>query len=375
MKLAIVRQKYNPFGGAERFVERALAALGDGGLAVTLITRDWPAEAGGRDVRLCYSFHLGRLWRDIAFARCVRRLMAGGEFDLVQSHERIAGCDIYRAGDGVHATWLELRGRVQSAPVRLATRLNPWHRYTLAAEAAMFRHPNLKAVICNSRLVARDIARRFALPEAKLPVIYNGVDLERFHPRLRGEHRERVRSELGIASDAPLLLFVGSGFERKGVPQLLAALARMRLRSARLLVVGHDKNQAAMQTLAARLGVAERVIFLGGREDVRPYCGAADAFVLPTLYDPLPNAVLEALASGLPVVTSDSCGAAELLQEGKSGFVCDALDVAGLADRLDRHTELDPKAARAAVAGLSLAAMAAELSALYARLTSGLLAQ
>ncbi len=376
MKLAIVRQKYNPYGGAERFVERALAALADDGLAVTLITREWPGDAGARDVRICNPFHVGRLWRDASFSRCVQGLVAAGEFDLVQSHERIPGCDIYRAGDGVHATWLELRGRVQSPLARIATRLTPWHRRTLAAEAAMFRHPRLKAVICNSRMVADDIARRFAVAADKLHVIYNGVDLDRFHPRLADEHRARVRSELGIPAQAPLLLYVGSGFERKGVPQLLTALARARRHDLRLILVGADKRQRAMADLAARLGLASRVHFTGGQKDVAPWYGAADAFVLPTLYDPLPNAALEALACGLPVITGPGCGAAELLREGSNGFVCDPLDTEALADRLDRCGELDRTAARAAVQDLSLSAMAARLTALYARLAGrGVLAE
>jgi UDP-glucose:(heptosyl)LPS alpha-1,3-glucosyltransferase len=118
----------------------------------------------------------------------VRRLIAERRFGLVQSHERIPGCDIYRAGDGVHATWLELRGKPLD-------RFAPWHRYTLAAEAEMFGHPDLRAVICNSRMVRDDIARRFGLADDKLQVIYNGVDLDSFHPRLREEQGRALRAK------------------------------------------------------------------------------------------------------------------------------------------------------------------------------------
>lgn len=332
MKLALVRQKYNPYGGAERFVERALGALEGRGVAVTLITRKWKDgaqdQASGRQVRVCNPFHLGRLWRDAGFARCVRRIVARGEFDLVQSHERIPGCHVYRAGDGVHATWLELRARVQSPLARWFTRLHPWHRYTLAAEAAMFRDSGLRAVICNSAMVRDDILRRFGVPAEKLHVIHNGVDLDFFHPGLRAEHRLAVRRQLDIPDDAPLLLYVGSGFERKGIPQLLAALARLPA-ALHLVVVGKDKKVAAMRTRAVRLGLGERVHFLGGQADVRPWYGAADVFVLPTLYDPFPNAALEALACGLPVLTSPGSGAAELVTP-ECGAVADALDAAAL---------------------------------------------
>lgn len=371
MRLALVRQTYNPFGGAERFVERALAALATQGVATTLITREWQGPAQ-QAVRICNPFHVGRLWRDRSFARCVQAILARGEFDLVQSHERIPGCDLYRAGDGVHATWLERRGRTQTALARAATRLHPFHRHTLAAEAAMFRHPRLRAVICNSRMVRDDIETRFGVADARLHVIHNGIDLAQFHPGLRAAHRERVRTELGIAADAPVVLFVGSGFGRKGVPVLLDALARLPA-AVRLLVVGRDRREVAMRKRAAHLGLASRVRFLGGQPDVRPFYGAADLFCLPTLYDPFPNAALEALACGLPVVTSNDCGAAELIREGANGAVCDALDATALAERLAALCRPGAAAAlgaaaRESVTGLDLATLAGRLAALYATL-------
>ncbi|HTY98265.1 MAG TPA: glycosyltransferase family 4 protein [Rhodocyclaceae bacterium] len=374
MKLAIVRQKYTPFGGAERFVERALAALRNQGTDVTVIAREWEGAADAGFLR-CDPFYLGRTWRDAGFCRGVQRIVADGRFDLVQSHERIPGCHIFRAGDGVHATWLELRDRTRGRLARLATALSPWHRYTRAAEAAMFRHGRLRAVICNSKMVRDDIARRFGVAEERLHVIHNGVDLARFRPALRDEHRRSVRQALAIADDVPVILFVGSGFERKGLAVLLQALAGMARTKATLLVVGRDGREGRYRRQAEELGLAGRVRFLGGREDVRPYYGAADCFALPTLYDPLPNAALEALACGLPVATSTSCGAAELIEEGKSGYICDALDVRGLSQRLDALCEpgapsaMGP-AARRAVEGLDLAVMAARLTALYGTLAA-----
>jgi UDP-glucose:(heptosyl)LPS alpha-1,3-glucosyltransferase len=360
MKLAIVRQKYTPFGGAERFVERALAALRAKGVDVSVIAREWQGDLHGIRVD---PFYLGRTWRDAGFARGVQRLIATRHFDLVQSHERIPGCDIYRAGDGVHATWLDLRNRPSD-------RLAPWHRYTLAAEAGMFRHPALRAVICNSRMVRDDIARRFGLADDKLEVIYNGVDLEAFHPRLRDEQGLALRDKTGLDPSVPLILFVGSGYERKGLPTLLHALAAMERRDACLWVVGRDKQEALMRKLAQTLGVDQRVMFLGGQADVRPFYGAADVFALPTLYDPFPNAALEALACGLPLLTTTTCGAAELVTAA-NGLVVSASDAGALAGALDSLCDRAPQmrqAARASVIHLGLEPMAAQLMALYLRL-------
>lgn len=375
MKLAIIRQRYNPYGGAERFVERALAALVDQGTEVTLVTRSWEGapRQGFRQV-ICnpgYSrLFGGRAARDRSFAACARAEMEKGGYDLVQAHERIPGCTVFRAGDGVHAAWLEHRGRVLSPLQRLGQRLSPYHRYVLAAEAEMFAHPGLKAVICNSRMVADEVARHYGVPRDRLHVIYNGVDTAMFHPQLVAAYRTPTRAALGIPEAAPLLLFVGSGFERKGVPQLLAALAAQARDDAHLLVVGADRKLKAMQALAGKLGIGARVHFTGPQKDVRIYYGAADAFVLPTLYDPCPNAALEALACGLPLLTSTTCGAQEWVRPGENGWVVDALDAAGLAGRLEGLCGLAGdaaarRAARAAVEHLTLEAMAGRLLALY----------
>ncbi len=373
MHLALVRQRYNAYGGAERFIERAIDALGAQGVTVTLLAREWVGDRE-RVVR-CDPFHVGRLWRDWGFARSVCSELARRTFDLVQSHERIACCDVYRAGDGVHAQWLHNRRAALGALGRFGLALNPYHRYVLGAERRLFGSARLRAVICNSRMVKREIQARFGIAEGKLHVIYNGVDLQSFHPRLREKHRAPARAELGIPDDAMTYVFVGGGFERKGMFRLLPAFRHGAGARAHLVVVGKDRAEARAKSLARDFGIGDRVHFLGGRDDVRPWYGAADAFVLPTLYDPFPNAALEAMACGLPVIVTFQCGAAELVSEGANGMVCNALDEASLAGSLGR---LDPARARdmgvrarETAERFGLDAMARELVALYRNLVAG----
>ena len=375
MKIAIVRQRYNPFGGAERFVERALGALASEGAEVTLITRNWDgAPREGFKQITCdppYSrLFGGRAARDRSFAEAAKIEMAKGGFDITQSHERIPGCMIFRAGDGVHAAWLAHRARVLGPLQRLIQQCAPYHRYILAAEREMFADPALRAVICNSQMVAEEISHFYGVDRSKLPVIYNGVDTTVFHPALADECRERTRAEAGIRADVPVLLFVGSGFERKGVPQLLRAAAQMQSCATQIVIVGADRKLKAMQALASKLGLDKRVRFTGPLKDVRPWYGAADGFVLPTLYDPCPNAALEALACGLPLLTSTTCGAQEWVASGVNGWVVDAVDETDLTRRLDDLSALAGNAgarnaARASVEALTLPAMAERLLALY----------
>jgi UDP-glucose:(heptosyl)LPS alpha-1,3-glucosyltransferase len=330
LRVAIVRQRYNPYGGAERFIERAIPALERAGVELTLVGRsrgNWPAQ---RFVA-ADPFFAGNFWRDWSFAQAARRRWREAGFDLVQSHERIPGCSVYRAGDGVHAAWLDIR-RARAGPMeRLGLALNPYHRYVCAAERRMFEHPALRAVVCNSVMVRDEILAAFAIAPEKLHVIYNGVDLEHFHPRQCTALRDGARAELSLAPQDVAFLFVGSGFARKGLDAAIRALAACAGEKFHLLVAGTDRQAARYAALARELGVGDRLHLLGGRADVRPLYAAADCFILPTRYDPFPSSALEALAMGLPAIVGRRSGAAEVVRAGESGWICDPRDPAALA--------------------------------------------
>lgn len=337
VKLAIIRQRYDPYGGAERFVSRAVAALTGQGTQATIIAREWNGEAESGHWLCCDPFYLGRIWRDRSFARAACKAVLGGNFDLVQSHERIPCCDIYRAGDGVHAQWLIIRAKTLSPLRRFALTRSPFHRHLIDAERRLFASPRLRAIICNSRMVRDEMARWFPSVSGRLHVIHNGVDLDRFHPDLVRLHRQEMRARLGIPEGARVLLFVGSGFERKGVKVLLDSFSRMRRESNFLVIVGRDRHARRYRAYARSLGLADSIYWAGPQDDIAPWYGIADCFALPTLYDPFPNAALEALACGLPVVTSVQCGTAEIIREGWNGYVClDPVDPDELAANLDK---------------------------------------
>jgi len=368
LRVALIRQQFRLDGGGERIVAQMARVLQEHGHDVTLIARKWSGASGA--VLKCDPPKWTRVQRERRFAEEAMQLARRKKFDLVQSHERIPGCQVYRAGDGVHARWLEQRSRTLSSWRQKLLMRNSYHRYVMDAERRMFEHPEFRTVICNARMIADEIIERFDVDPAKMTVIYNGVDTARFHPDL-GSHRKNIREQYQIAPDAPLAVFVGSGWERKGLAVLLRAMKNVPEMS--LLVVGRDKAQRRFEKQASQLGIAERVRFAGVQADVAPYYGAADLFVLPTLYDPFPNAVLEAMASGLPILTTDSCGGAEFIQDGVSGYVRDALDIDGWVDALRASCDHDRNQqrgleARRIVEPHTTDAMQQQLTSLYERL-------
>ena len=369
MRLAIIRQRYAPAAGAERFFEGALEALLERNVAISLYTRSWPqTKLQLIEPVICDPWYAGSFLREWGFARSACRAISRSKANLVESHERLLCCDIYRARDGVHAVWLEERLKGASLGERLHLMVSPYNRYMLSVEKRLFKSPWLQAVICNSKMVRDEIIDRYKLPEAKLHVVYNAVDSDIFHPDVRAA-RPAVLKRYGIDESATVFLLAGTGYEHSGAGAAIEALAELPS-PAHLMIAGREVHAQRYRDIARSFGVGDRVTLADQENDPRSLYGAADAFVLPTLYDPAPESTLEAMACELPVVTSTKSGAAELVLANDAGLVCPAGDMAGLAAQM--RTLLDAKMrrrlganARRAVLPLSPAAITLQLVLLY----------
>ena len=367
IRLAIIRQKYRPDGGAERFVSRALGALQNQNLELNVITRQWQGPQDPNwHIHRCNPTSIGRISREKGFAAAVQACWQQQNFDLIQSHERIAGCDIYRAGDGVHRRWLLQRSRILPSWKRFLLMRSRFHRYVMQAEEQLYAHPKLQAVICNAEMIKQEIMADFDVPPEKIHVIYNAIDAEKFNP-VAEEEKQQIRQSLQLPIAAHYFIFVGSGFERKGLRTAIQAIADSE---SHLLVVGRDKTAHYYQKLARKLNCADRIHFLGVQSDTLRFYQAADALLLPTLYDPFPNVVLEALACGLPVITSKQCGGAEFIREGENGYVTDALDTVGIVAAIHeleeaQHYPEKKQAARATILPHTPARLSQQLMGLY----------
>jgi UDP-glucose:(heptosyl)LPS alpha-1,3-glucosyltransferase len=369
VKIAIIRRRYASHGGAERFIETGTRELATAGIDVRIVSESWsgPVNDSVRHIAVP-GRGLTRASRLAHFQRAVAGIVARERFDLVQTHERLLTADIFRAGDGVHAAWVARQAAERGGVRGTMMRLDPMHRLVIDTERRMARETGM-IFVANSALVAREIAEWLAVPASRIRTIENGVDLAAFRPATDAE-RQAARARFGIGQDEPVVVFVGSGFERKGAFRLVEALAQPAARPFHALIAGADRSLEALQARAAALGLAARARILGGIADPLSVYRAADIFVLPSLYDPMPNAALEALACGLPVVTTADTGIAEAVAEAKAGAIVtrDPQSIAeGLAAAAGQRAVMSP-AARVLAQRFDLNAATARWLALYREL-------
>jgi UDP-glucose:(heptosyl)LPS alpha-1,3-glucosyltransferase len=313
MKIALAHKRLSLDGGTERDFFRVAEGLRNRGHDVHLFCSAYDISAPeGTYAHWIPVLALGRTARVLSFALLAPRMIRTHRCDVVVSFGRMVRQDVLRSGGGSHFVFLQKMKQGEGVCRRLWHQWSLYHRSVLAVERRQYSARGYKKILAVSREVKREIMTAYHVPDEKIAVIYNGVDHERFHPRNRAEAREKTRKKWDIPVEAPLVLFVGNGFQRKGIERLLKIWECGYLNGIFLLVVGEDAQMSRYRSrLEKRAG--NRVIFAGSQRNIHEYYGAADLLALPAFQEAFGNVVLEALASGLPVIVSETVGAAELL--------------------------------------------------------------
>ena len=295
----------------------------------------------------------------IAFDKACQRYLRQHPTPIVFSLDRTRGATHIRAGNGVHAQYLEMRRQQEGSLKTLSFALNPLHRLICAIEKRAFEDPGLKTLFTNSHLVKTDILNRFKIEAEKVRVIHNGVEWQAMQPEFEAWEEKRATHKMGFQLDpaAHQFLFIGHHYRRKGLDFLLSALSYLKKEPFQLCVLGKDKNIGYYQERARALGLAEKVCFFGPVLDTIPFYQFADTLVVPSRYDPFANVTVEALAMGLFVLSSKTNGGSEVLTP-QNGRIIETLDdpsyfASILQERLEHpKTPETAQAIRAGVAHL-----------------------
>lgn len=341
MKIAVIRSECSfRKGGAERYAANLCHTLAEMGHHVWVLAEKFDPEIHPALIHIPIKVNRATSWsRNNSFHENSQQALKEIDPDAVLALSRSFPSDAFRVSDPLHRFWMTIRypGKIH----RFLQTLNPRHRTILKLEKGILNPANTRMIITNSQLSKKIIREYYDYPAERIHVIYNGVDHRQFSP---GSYLSAENGEIR-------LLFVGQDFKRKGLTPVIQALGEARKAgfNCNLRVIGRD-NPAPYQSLAAQLGLAENITFEGPSKTIQDAYRTADLFVFPTFYDPFANVCLEALACGLPVITTTTNGSSEIIDEGVDGFVVDgAPDTLAhqLAEKLKTFCGLDAMARRA----------------------------
>jgi UDP-glucose:(heptosyl)LPS alpha-1,3-glucosyltransferase len=340
MKIALVNYSFSlSHGGLERFSVNLATALHREGHEVHAFAHRFADLPSGVVEHPLLVPRKPSFWRILGFHRNATRALQNQTFDVVYGLARFFPLDVYRMGDGVQRHWMRIR--YPFVPWRWFNYLfNPAHLCNLYLERRILTAGNCR-IVTNSQLCKEHAQRYYGVPAERIQVVYNGVNHQIFNPEEMAAQRPVERAELGLSEGNLAILHVSNNWKRKGLAVLLQAVALLGSKGAQVnvIVVGRGRP-APFRKLAASLGLADRLHLVGETSQVQRYYAAGDLMVLPTMYDPFSNVCLEAMACGMPVITTAENGAAELIREGVNGYIQqNALDAVELSHCLGKCLE------------------------------------
>ena len=324
MKIAFIRKRYVSHGGAERYLHCVINELLKVGHEVHIFANRWEEADKGVIFHKVPMFGGLTFLKVLNFALFSYFILKRYTFDIVYSLEKTLYQDVYRAGDGCHKEWLLKRKAINSSIKNLIDNINPLHLTICFIEKKIFKKGNYKYIIANSYRGKEEIIRHYKVEPGKIEVIYNGVERQELNVLDKINRKKDVRIKLSLRDHEFILLFVGSGFERKGLFYVIQAIRKLLEEVkgvfVRLVVIGKGKKYKYSRFIR-NYNLNNNILFLGPIKNVVDYYLAADVLVLPSVYEPFSNVCLEAMAYGLPIITSRVNGVSEIIKEGKNGYI------------------------------------------------------
>ena len=328
MKLAFLIDHLDPArGGAETYVAGLATECSTRSHEVHVVTRNAAnaARTMGAELHLVDTSAATAWGRTLSFDRAAAKVVHSIGADVVLGVGKTTSQDVFQPHGGTYRGTLRQNCALVTGafarPIRRArSALSIKEHVYLDIERRQYDAPDVEFVAL-SRMVKADMINFYNVDEERIHLAYNGVDTERFSPEGMASLREKTRADLGISQDEIVLLIVAHNFKLKGVATLIRATAFLRGElPVRTVIVGGGRI-SRYRRLALSLGTSQGVHFAGPADMVDPFYAAADIYCQPTWYDPCSLVVLEAIACGLPVITTQFNGAGELLTQGREGYV------------------------------------------------------
>jgi UDP-glucose:(heptosyl)LPS alpha-1,3-glucosyltransferase len=328
--IAFAMERFSPYaGGAESYAVSLVAFLVENGWQAHLFGETWDGQPESAFFhKITVPKYIPAWLRLVLFALRHKRAVKNRNFDVVLGFGNTLYMNVYQSHGGVH--WLSTKRKMYSEKNlvrRLIKRLlviaslKQWVRAWI--ESAPFRCNLRPRIVAISDMIKEDMASFHRITGEDIQVVYNGVDASRYHAKLRHELRGPLREKLGIKEDEVVFLFISYDLKKKGVEPFVEAVSEIKKRNCpafKVIVVGGLPYRALGRRIAA-LGIGETIIFTGSVRSVEPYYANSDVFVLPTFYDACSLVVIEAMASGLPSITTTANGAAGIMTDGKDGYI------------------------------------------------------
>ncbi|HSX11175.1 MAG TPA: glycosyltransferase family 4 protein [Chlamydiales bacterium] len=335
--VVLLKSRANSCGGLEKHATRITDAFAARGARVTVLTTGTIDRTGPIAFHAAKTLSWPGFLRMEQFDLFVRNWLKNNSADIVFGMDRNRFQTHIRAGNGVHAAYLESRLLTEGRLKGLLCQLNPLHRKILALEKCAFENPELKKIFTNSQMVKDEILAHYRTDPAKIQVIHNGVEWHEMEPRFAAWERDRALSlqKFGLDPNRFHILFIGHGYLRKGLDRLLIALSRLRKRNFSLSVIGKDKQLDLYRAKVLQLGLKDHVHFFGPSREVPLFYQLADALAIPSFYDPFANVTVEALAMGLFVISSKHNGGHEILTPENGAIIEDLLDTDAMISALE----------------------------------------
>lgn len=340
MNIAFIARRYDKVGGTEIDLYHLTELLACFGHDITIYCQQVRIPpVPGITIKKIPTFRFGRLFEMLSLAWFGPKLAYRGGHDIIIGFTRVLKQDLVRCGGGTHKLFVKKMRSTEGGFKRLLRSISPYHNAFIAVEKIQFQR-GCKKILAISQVVKHEIMSVYHVPEEKIEVIYDGIDTKRFSPENRERYFHEIRDKYAIPHDAFVVLFLGSGYKRKNLSTLLKALPQVDCDKLYCLVVGKDRHVESYAARARHYGMGDRVIFAGVQKNAEKFYGAADIFVIPSLQEAFGNVVLEAMASGIPAITTSLSGASEVMAGDLENFILkDPFDAQGLAKLITRLSD------------------------------------